>query len=118
VGTAGATTVAVATTAGATVISVAGPSGFANGQNIAIDSGANAETAVVVSTAGGGRGGGPSTVTVSAPLKSAHAVGAQVAGTGITLTAPLSKTHANGARVASAAPTPGAPNQYVRKPGM
>ncbi|HVQ40595.1 MAG TPA: M15 family metallopeptidase, partial [Vicinamibacterales bacterium] len=120
VGTAGATTVAVAATAGATVISIGGPSGFVNGQSIHIDTGANAETAVVVSTAGGGRGGGAPatpTVTVAAPLKMAHAVGAQVAGTGITLTSPLSKAHANGARVASAVPTPGAPNQYLRKPG-
>jgi len=117
VGTAGATTVGTATAVGATVIQVAGLAGFSNGQPITIDTGANAETAVIVSTAGGGRGGAPNTVTVSAPLRSAHAVGAQVAGTGITLTAPLTKTHAGGARVATAAPTPGAPNQYSRKPG-
>jgi hypothetical protein len=117
VGTAGATTVATATAAGATVIQVASPSGFANGQTVNIDTGATAETAVVAATAGGGRGGAPITVTVSAPLKFVHAAGAQVAGTGLTLSAPLTKAHATGARVISAAPTPGAPNQYARKPG-
>jgi hypothetical protein len=116
VGTAGATTVGTATAAGATVIQIASP-GFNNGQAITIDTGANAETAVVVSLVGGGRGGAPITVTVSAPLRFAHAVGAQAAGTGITLTAPLTRPHAGGARVTTSAPTPGAPNQYVRKPG-
>ncbi len=121
VGTAGATTVGTATTAGATVLPVAGPSGFAAGQAITIDSGANGETAVVVSATGGrggfgggGRGGRPpaASVTVSAPLKFDHAVGAQVAGTGITLAAPLSKAHESGASVSGSIPTPGAPNQY------
>jgi hypothetical protein len=117
VGTAGATTVATATAPGATVIPVASPSGFSNGQAIWIDGGASAENAVVVATAGGGRGGAPITVTVSAPLRFAHGVGAQVAGTGITLAAPLTKSHTAGARVTTAAPTPGATNQYARKPG-
>ena len=111
VGTAGATTIGTASAAGATIIPVASPAGFNNGQTITIDIGSNAETAVVVSTAGGGRGGAPITVTVSAPLRFAHAAGAQVAGTGITLTTPLTKSHASGARVASTVPTPGAPNR-------
>ena len=115
VGTAGATTAGTATAIGATVITVASPSGFANGQAITIDSGANAETAVVQGTGGGGRGGAPITVTVSAPLRFAHAAGAQLAGTGITLTTPLAKGHASGSRVVSAVPTPGAPNQYTRR---
>jgi non-reducing end alpha-L-arabinofuranosidase len=126
VGTAGATTVGTATAAGATVITVAGAAGFTAGQAIIVDSGANAENAVVVSATGGrggfggggggGRGGqAPAmTVTVSAPLKLAHAVGAQVAGTGLTLTAPLSRAHDSGAQVAGNVPTPGAPNQYAR----
>jgi len=126
VGTAGATAVGTAVAAGATTITVAGPAGFQPGQAIVIDSGANAENAVVVSATGGRGGfGGPGrggqapalTVTVSAPLKSAHAVGAQVAGTGITLTAPLSTAHESGAQVAGGIPTPGAPNQYVRSAG-
>ena len=118
VGTAGATTAGAAIDAGATVIPVASTAGFGAGQTITIDAGASSETAVVVSTAGGGRGGGAPaapTVTVAAPLKLAHAVGAQVSGTGITVTAALTKPHAGGVRVVSAVPTPGAPNRYYRR---
>src|SRR5205085_3063218 len=96
VGSAGASTVGAATNVGATVIPVAAGFGFTAGQTITIDGGANYETAVVASaTAGrGGRGGAPitgATITVAAPLKLAHAAGAQVSGTGITLTAALTK---------------------------
>jgi hypothetical protein len=128
VGTAGATTMGSATAVGATVIPVAGGMGFSAGQTITIDSGANQETAVIASTGRGGppgsgpggvpgRGGpgGGATITVAAPLKSAHEVGAQVSGTGITLTAPLTRAHDSGAQVAGSVPTPGAPNQYYRK---
>ena len=118
VGTAGATTVGAATDVGATVITVASGAGFSAGQTITIDSGANHETAVVASTTGGGRGGGRggagATITVAAPLKSAHAAGAQVSGSGITLTTALTQAHASGAQVASNVPTPGAPNKYSR----
>jgi hypothetical protein len=116
VGTAGATTVGTATNVGATVIPVAGGAGFTAGQTITIDSGANQETAVVASATGGGRGGrgGGATITVAAPLKSAHTAGAQVSGSGITLTAALTRAHASGAQVSSDAPTPGAPNKYYR----
>jgi hypothetical protein len=120
VGTAGATTVGAATNVGATVIPVASGAGFSAGQTITIDSGANQETAVVAATTGGrgggpGRGGAGATITVTAPLKSAHAAGAQVSGSGITLTTALTKAHASGAQVASSVPTPGAPNQYYRR---
>jgi hypothetical protein len=120
VGTAGATTVGSDAAAGATVITVAGVAGFSAGHAITIGSGANAESAVVVSSAGGGRGGGrggaptPATMTVAAPLRFAHAAGAQVSGTGITLTAPLTRAHAIGVPVATNVPTPGAPNKYSR----
>ena len=90
VGTAGATTVRAATEAGATVIPVASGMGFSAGQTITIDSGANQETAVVASTTGGGRGGNAA-ITITAPLRLAHAVGAQVSGSGITLTAALTQ---------------------------
>jgi hypothetical protein len=121
VGTAGGTTMGTATGAGATVIPVASIAGFVAGQAITIDNGPNAETAVVASiAAGGGRGGGAApqsaTVTVTAPLTRAHAVGTEVAGTGITLTAALTKAHAVGTRVTTAVPTPGAPNRYYRRP--
>jgi hypothetical protein len=111
VGTAGATTADSSTGMGAIVIGVASSAGFTAGQTITIDSGANQESAIVASTSGGGS----ATITVAAPLKSAHAVGAQVSGTGITLTAALSRAHAARAPVAGSVPTPGAPNQYYRK---
>jgi non-reducing end alpha-L-arabinofuranosidase len=121
VGTAGATAVSTATAAGVTSIPVASPAGFTAGQTITIDAGANQETAVVASITGGGRGGpgrggaaGPS-ITVNAPLKSAHGAGAQVSGSGITLTGALTGAHERGAQVASDVPTPGAPNKYARR---
>jgi hypothetical protein len=61
---------------------------------------------------GGGRGG--ASITVAAPLRMAHATGAQISGTGITLTSGLTHAHAGGTQVSSGAPTPGAPNQYRR----
>ena len=111
VGTAGASTVGDATNVGATVIPVASATGFSAGQTIAIESGANSEDAVVASTTfrGGAR------ITVAAPLKFAHAAGAQVSGTGITLTVALTRAHASGAQVADNVPTPGAPNKYYRR---
>jgi len=112
VGTAGASTMRNETGVGATMIQVASTEGFSAGQTITIDSGANMETAVVTTTAR--RGPGP--ITVTAPLKSVHAAGAQVSGTGITLAGALAQAHASGAQIAgSAPPTPGAPNQYYRR---
>jgi alpha-L-arabinofuranosidase B-like protein/lamin tail-like protein/alpha-galactosidase-like protein len=120
VGTAGATTTGAATGVGATVIPVASGTGFSAGQTITIDSGAKQETAVVAATTGGGRGGGRGgagpTITVAAPLTLAHAAGAKVSGSGITLTAALTQAHASGAQFAASIPTPGAPNQYFRRP--
>lgn len=125
VGTPGATTTGADSAAGATTITVAGVGGFSAGQAITIGSGANVETAVIVSTAlgrpaGNGRGGAAptpavsATITVTAPLKMAHATGVQVSGSGITLTAPLTRAHALGAPVASHVPTPGSGNRYGR----
>jgi hypothetical protein len=113
VGTAGASTMRVATLVGATMIDVANRESFSAGQTITIDSGAASETAVVVAAAGRR---GPGSITVTAPLKSVHAAGAQVSGTGITLAGALAQAHASGAKIAgSAPPTPGAPNQYYRR---
>ncbi len=112
VGTPGATTVRAETRVGATVIPVASPPiGFRDGQTITIDNGANSETAVVASV----RMFFDAAITVSAPLASAHAAGAQVSGTGITLTAALTRAHEGGAQVTDNLPTPGAPNQYSRR---
>jgi hypothetical protein len=88
--------------------------GFSAGQAVFIDSGGSQETAVVASVAGG-RGG--ATLTLTAPLTSAHASGAQVSGTGITLTVPMTRAHASGAPVNGGLPTPGAPNRYERGRG-
>jgi hypothetical protein len=112
VGTAGASTLESATAAGATVIPVATTMGFIPGESIAIGTGANSETAVVVSVPRRG----PATITVAAPLTLPHPSGTQVSGTGITLTAPLTRQHAAGAQLTDNVPTPGAPNQYSRKP--
>lgn len=120
VGTAGGTTVSTATDVGAAVIPVANTTGFSVGQTITIDDGANRETAVVASITGG-RGGfggargasGGAAITVAAPLAFAHAVSAQVSGTGITLTSALTRLHDSGAQVAGSEPTPGAPNRYA-----
>ena len=109
VGTAGATNVDAAIDAVATVLPVASVAGFDPGQIITIGSGADFETAVVASV----RRFGAGTITVSAPLALAHAIGAQVSGSGITLAKALTKAHASGAPVAgSPPPTPGAPNIY------
>jgi len=121
VGTAGGTTVRTATDVGATVIPVANAVGFSAGQTITIDSGTNLESAVVASInpgRRGGFGGGPvsgATITVAAPLASAHMADAQVSGSGIILTSGLTKAHDSGAQVAGNVPTPGAPNQFARR---
>ncbi|MBN1972779.1 MAG: lamin tail domain-containing protein [Sedimentisphaerales bacterium] len=129
VGTAGGTAVDTAAEVGATVIIVAGTEGFSVGQTITIDSGENSETAVIASVSGGGarggrfgmsgnRGGqgGAAAITVTKPLIFAHDMGVQVSGTGVTLTKALTRAHNSGAQVAGSGPTPGAPNQYFRRP--
>ncbi len=122
IGTTGGTSVGTAIASGVTVIPVGNVSGFSSGQTITIDNGANLETAVIASvTAGrpnfGGNNNGPtSSITVTAPLAKGHAVGVQVSGSGITLASPLAKAHDTGAQVASNLPTPGEPNQYVKRP--
>ncbi len=119
VGTPGATTIGAAINAGATVISVNTVAGFSAGQTITIGSGSNLETAVIASITPrrrfGNTGNATDSITVSVPLKNAHAVNEQVSGSGITLSTPLSKAHETGTPVASDVPTPGVPNGYVRK---
>jgi len=79
-------------------------------ETVSIGSGANRETALIVST----ESFGPPTLTFSAPLAHAHAVGAPISGSGVTLTAPLSGKHASGTQVAGSAATPGDPNHYYK----
>jgi len=118
VGTAGATTTGAATRSGTNVIPVASLTGFSVGQTITIGSGANTETATIATiTPARGRIGSANynpvnSITFSAPLKKAHAMGTQVSGSGITLTMPLTRAHDSGTQVASNLPTPGHPNQY------
>jgi hypothetical protein len=122
VGTAGATTVSTATNVGTTLIPVGSVTGFAAGQTISVGSGSELETAVIASVTAarrqfGNTGPTPAdSITVTTPLKYAHAPGAQVSGSGITLTAPLSRIYENATQVSGGVPTPGAPNQYARKP--
>ncbi|MGB8490736.1 MAG: hypothetical protein WCE64_06725, partial [Bacteroidales bacterium] len=122
IGTAGATTLGAATGAGRKVIPVAGVEGFNTGQTIIIDNGANSETAVVASIAAarrrfGGPGNNPAdSITVTTPLKFAHAAGVQVSGSGITFATPLNMAHDVGTQVAGNVPTPGGPNQYIKNP--
>ncbi len=111
VGTAGATTVDTSTDVGAIVIPVASVTGFRDGQTIIIDNGTNSETAVVASV----RRFGTTSVTVTTPLTHAHAGGARVSGTGIDLATALTRAHAVGAQVYDNLPTPGAPNNYLRR---
>jgi len=110
VGTAGAARLVAATEAGANVLPVTNANGFRDGQKITIDSGEDAETAEVLSI----RRFGATSITVSEPLTHAHAVDAQVSGSGITLSGPLTRAHDQGAQVNGDVPTPGAPNQYHR----
>jgi non-reducing end alpha-L-arabinofuranosidase len=122
IGTTGGTTVGTATQAGTTFIPVASVEGFSAGQTITIDNDSNLETAVVAATTGGRRrfgfrGTAPvDTITVTSPLAKLHNVGAQVSGSGIIFDAPLTKAQEIGSQVASYLPTPGAPNQYIKKP--
>ncbi len=109
VGTSGASTLAKPADATATEIAVAGVMGFRAGQTITIDSGAMQESAEILTVSRRG-----ATVSLSAPLRNAHAAGAQVSGTGITLSASLTKAHASGTQLADSIPTPGAANKYQR----
>ncbi|MEO6849540.1 MAG: hypothetical protein ABI203_03830, partial [Mucilaginibacter sp.] len=121
IGTAGGTTIATANATGATVITVGSVVGFEPGQTITIGTGSDRETGVVASVVAGrrrfGPGGGstPSSITVKEALKYSHAADDEVSGSGITLAKPLLKPHAAAASVVSNIPTPGAPNQYIKK---
>lgn len=121
VGSAGATSMAAAVNAGVTVIPVRSATGFASGQTIHIGSGTNPESAVIASITARRRFGNTAanasdSITVTTALKNAHSADEQVSGTGITLSAALTKAHNSGEPVASDIPTPGAANQYARKP--
>lgn len=79
----------VGAVAGSTNIKVASVADFAPGQKVTIDTGADAETAVVSDAGAAGNSGPGLTFTAGAN------------GSGLTLTAPLAKTHAAGAPVSA-----------------
>jgi hypothetical protein len=122
IGTPGGTIAKSATRAGDKVIAVASAEGFNAGQTITIDNGKKVETAIVASINVMRRRFGnfsntlSDTLTLSGPLKYSHPAGIEVAGSGITLTNPLMLAHEAGTQVADYLPTPGTPNQYIRKP--
>jgi hypothetical protein len=123
VGTPGGTTVSTSANQGKKVILVASVEGFSPGQSITIGSGKNPETVVIAAVAPGRRrfGGAPGnvptdTIKVTTSLRYGHAAGSQVSGSGITLADPLTMAHSIGTQIASNLPTPGMPNQYIRKP--
>ncbi len=122
VGTPGGTTVGTPAGAGKKVLLVASVEGFNAGQTITVGSGKNLETAVIAAVAPGRRrfGGIPGnlpsdTIKVTGSLRYGHAAGSQVSGSGIILASPLTMAHEAGTQLASGLPTPGEPNQYVRK---
>jgi len=122
IGTPGATTAGAAIVKGRNVIPVVTVAGFNPGQTITIDNGENRETAVIAAVGAVRRRFGSQattqtdSITVTMPLKFAHAAGVQVSGSGITLATPLTRNHDTGTQVAGNLPTPGEPNQYFRKP--
>ena len=96
VGTAGATNIVTPIDSGASVIPVKSVIGLKDGQTIYVDDGSDAERAVI---AGIDRFAPTPVISTTAPLKHAHAAGAQVSGTGITLTRELTRAHPVGGRL-------------------
>lgn len=122
IGAAGGTTLASPVDAGKTLLLVKGIEGFKEGESISIGAGANREIVNISSVhAVRRRFRNPAaqvfdSINVTMPLKYAHSTDAQVSGSGITLSSPLTKMHEIGTQVASGVPTPGAPNEYAKKP--
>ncbi|HEY1517525.1 MAG TPA: glycoside hydrolase family 3 C-terminal domain-containing protein [Solirubrobacteraceae bacterium] len=94
-----APTLAAAANPGDTNIKVNFTFGVTAGDVVRIDSGANVEFATIQSVGSSGAGG--TGVTLTAPLKLAHAVGAAALdlGSGVTVTPALASAHAFGAPV-------------------
>jgi len=116
IGTAGGTKLEGGVDAGVTEIPVAGVAAFEAGQKITVGDEAAVVASVVVRRRGfGNRGGAADSIVLSAPLKQGHAAGTEVSGTGIILARPLARAHEGGTPIASNLPTPGEPNQYIRK---
>ena len=120
IGTAGGTTLDGGVNAGVTVLPVTGLAGFEAGEKINIGSSDSSETAVIANVvvrrrAYGNRNNQADSIVLSAPLRLPHAAGTEVSGSGIVFDRPLTGAHAAGTPIASNVPTPGEPNQYIRK---
>lgn len=121
VGTAGGTTLLGNADINATVISVGNVIGFSAGQTITIGDDGNMETAVIASIAQarrrfGNTNGPTDSIIVTLPLKKVHTAGTQVSGSGINLSTALNLSHGTGTQISANLPTPGRPNQYMKKP--
>jgi non-reducing end alpha-L-arabinofuranosidase len=123
IGTTGSSITSNPVKAGSKLIPVASSEGFSAGQTITLDNGSNLEKVVVAAVKPAPRRFGPrnstapvDTLAIVAPLAMEHSAGAQVSGSGITFASPLTKAHEAGTQVAGNLPTPGAPNQYFKKP--
>lgn len=123
IGTTGGTTLAKTANAGAKALAVSSIEGIAPGQTIMIDNGTKSESVIVASTKAARRRFAPTqtlavtdSIWVVSPTKLAHESGVQVSGSGITFATPLTKSYESGTPVASNVPTPGAPNQFAKKP--
>ncbi|MBS1603018.1 MAG: lamin tail domain-containing protein [Bacteroidetes bacterium] len=116
IGTAGGTMLQAGVDAGATDLAVAGVAGFEVGQKIMVGDEAAVVASVVVRRRGyGNRNNSTDSIVINTPLKQAHAAGTEVSGSGIIFARPLTRAHASGTPIASNLPTPGEPNQYIRK---
>ncbi len=102
-------TLSAATLSGATTFTTTSANSIAAGDTVTIDTATNQETAVVSSVSSSGGRNPTFTITLTAPLKKAHASGAPVTDPGnscgaltapcVTLTTPLTIAHAAGAAV-------------------
>ena len=112
-GSAGGTTLTAAVAPMSRTIVVASAMGFVPGQEILVG-----EEEAVVAEAIVPRGWWMpreqqvNKLVLQKPLRKIHLVSEPVSGTGVTLSAPLKAAHAAGAPAATGQPTPGAANQY------
>ncbi|MEO6153651.1 MAG: arabinofuranosidase catalytic domain-containing protein, partial [Croceibacterium sp.] len=116
VGTPGAAKTAAAVAAGETTFPIADANasktfrhGFIAGQAVTIGSGATRQTSTVLAVQGGANG---LSMMIADPLRSAHAAGTLVVGTGITLSQALARPHEANSQISADHPTPGAANRY------
>jgi hypothetical protein len=123
IGTAGAATISSSAETGRKTIPVSGVEGFSAGQTVTIDNGTTLESGVIAAIIPARRRFGPQSnnnvsdsISFTTPLKYVHSAGAQVSGSGITFSTSLKNAHEKGTPLAGNIPTPGAPNQYFKKP--